>query len=209
MDPAHDPTRPWDARLARWLVSPLRATPVTPNHLTTLRLAVGMAAVASFAAATPRAANVGAILFGLSNLLDHTDGELARLTGQTTPWGHRYDLACDLAVHTLLFCAIGWGLRSGPLGLWAPLLGLVAGASVATIFGVRANIEGRIGKAGARLPALSGFEVEDCLYLMPVVTLTHTLPLFLYGSVVGAPLFALWVTWSYRATAPTPSEEAR
>jgi len=80
---------------------------------------------------------------------------------------------------------------------------------VATIFALRMRIEARLGKAGARLPALSGFEVEDCLYLLPLVTLTHTLPLFLDAAVVGAPLFALWVTWSYRATAPTPTGEAR
>jgi len=35
--------RPWDARAARWLVTPLVPTRVTPNHLTTLRLLIGVA----------------------------------------------------------------------------------------------------------------------------------------------------------------------
>ena len=39
--------RPWDARLARRLVAPLIGSWVTPNHLTTLRLAVGIAAAAA------------------------------------------------------------------------------------------------------------------------------------------------------------------
>ena len=39
--------RPWDARLARRLVAPLIETRVTPNHLTTLRLGVGLAAAAA------------------------------------------------------------------------------------------------------------------------------------------------------------------
>ena len=37
------PPRTWDARLARRLVTPLVNTWVTPNHLTTLRLLIGLA----------------------------------------------------------------------------------------------------------------------------------------------------------------------
>ena len=37
-------TKPWDSRLAHFLVSPLRDTPVHPNLLTTLGLMSGLAA---------------------------------------------------------------------------------------------------------------------------------------------------------------------
>jgi len=39
--------RPWDARLARKLVTPLKNSRVTPNHLTTVRLGVGLAGAAA------------------------------------------------------------------------------------------------------------------------------------------------------------------
>jgi len=95
--------RPWDARLARKLVTPLRNTRVTPNHLTTVRLAVGLAGAAAFLPATYLWSNMGALLMILSNFLDHTDGELARISGKTSRLGHVYDLASDAVVTISLF----------------------------------------------------------------------------------------------------------
>ena len=100
--------KPWDARLASHLIRPLRDTPVTPNHLTTVRLLTGIAAAAAFASGVWP--NLAAILFALSNLLDHTDGELARLTGMSSRAGHVYDLISDAIVHVPLFVSIGIGL---------------------------------------------------------------------------------------------------
>src|ERR1700712_3545792 len=77
------PTRPWDARLARRLVAPLKDTRVTPNHLTTGRLLVGIGAAFAFTPGTYGWSNIAALLLMLSNFLDHTDGELARLSGKT------------------------------------------------------------------------------------------------------------------------------
>lgn len=189
--------RPWDARLARRLITPLVHTRVTPNHLTTVRLVVGLAAIASFLPGTWGWSNIGALLFALSNFLDHTDGELARLSGKGSRLGHIYDLASDAFIHIALFAAVGIGLRHGPLGQWAPLLGLVAGCAVTFIFGMRMVIEERLGKAGTKLSQVGGFETEDVLYLMPLVTLAGVLQSFLLAASVGAPLFALWVMRDY------------
>src|SRR5271154_4372596 len=93
--PAPVVQRPWDARLARLLVEPLKDTRVTPNHLTTVRLAVGLAAAAAFLPGTYGWSNVAALLLVLSNFLDHTDGELARISGKSSRIGHLYDLASD------------------------------------------------------------------------------------------------------------------
>src|SRR5579872_5287835 len=106
--------RPWDARLARWMVTPLKDTRVAPNHLTTLRLAVGLAAAAAFLPGTFGWSNVGALLLVLSNFLDHTDGELARISGKTSRLGHLYDLASDALVTILLFIAMGAGVAARP-----------------------------------------------------------------------------------------------
>src|SRR5712672_4688300 len=93
---------PWDARLARILVTPLKDSWVTPNHLTTVRLGVGLAASAAFLPGTYGWSNLAALLLVLSNFLDHTDGELARLSGKSSRIGHVYDLASDALVTVLL-----------------------------------------------------------------------------------------------------------
>src|ERR1700722_19065713 len=101
--PIAAPNRPWDARLARWLVTPLKDSRVTPNHLTTVRLLIGLAAAAAFIPGTYAWSNIGALLVILSNFAGHTDGELARMSGKTSKIGHLYDRASDAAVTVLLF----------------------------------------------------------------------------------------------------------
>jgi len=192
--------RPWDARLARRLVTPLKDSRATPNHLTTVRLAAGLAAAAAFLPGTYGWANIGALLMILSNFLDHTDGELARISGKTSRIGHIYDLASDALVTVLLFLAIGIGVgtRVGTLLQVPPaLLGLVAGSAVALIFYLRMRIESMVGKSGTQQGRLAGFETEDVLYLMPLVTLSNGLTNFLIAAAIGAPLFAIWVTFDY------------
>lgn len=189
--------RPWDARLARKLITPLVHSRVTPNHLTTLRLLVGLAAVAAFLPGTYGWSNVAALLFALSNFIDHTDGELARLSGKGSRLGHLYDLGSDAFIHIALFAAIGFGLRNGPLGPWATGLGLLAGCAVTFIFGMRMVIEERLGKAGTRLNQVGGFETEDVLYLLPLVTIFNASQSFLLAASLGAPLYALWVAGEF------------
>ena len=193
--------RPWDARLARRLVAPLVDTRVTPNHLTTVRLAIGLAAAFAFTPGTYVWSNVAALLLVLSNFLDHADGELARLSGKTSRFGHLYDLASDAGVTILLFVAMGVGIGSGTqnlLGLPPPFLGAVAGGAVALIFFLRMRIEEMAGKAASRQASLGGFETEDVLYLIPVVTLCNGISPFLIAASIGAPLFAVWVIVDYR-----------
>jgi len=186
-----DSQRPWDARLARWLVTPLRHTAVTPNHLTTVRLGVGIAAAAAFLPGTYGWSNVGALALVLSNFIDHTDGELARISGKTSRFGHLYDLASDAIVTILLFIAMG-------VGVGVPARGAVAGTAIALIFFLRMRIEDLAGKSASRQASLGGFETEDVLYLLPLVTLFDGVTSFLYAASVGAPLFALWVIADYR-----------
>ena len=193
--------RPWDARLARRLVTPLKDSRATPNHLTTIRLAVGLAAAAAFLPGTYGWVNIGALLLILSNFLDHTDGELARISGKSSRIGHIYDLASDTVVTILLFLAIGIGVgtRVGSLLQLPPaVLGLVAGSAVALIFYLRMRIEELAGKAASKQGSLAGFETEDVLYLLPLVTLFNGLTNFLVAAAIGAPLFAIWVITDYR-----------
>jgi phosphatidylglycerophosphate synthase len=206
--------RPWDARLGRRLVTPLKDSWVTPNHLTTVRLLVGLAGALAFTRGTWGWTNLAALLVILSNFLDHTDGELARISGKTSRIGHLYDLASDALVTILLFCCIGIGVAAGgtrsmPFGAPAALLGTVAGAAVALIFYLRMRIETLLGKAGTRQGSLAGFETEDILYLLPLVTLFGALTPFLLAASVGAPLFALLVVVDFvRVTRRRPAAAA-
>jgi archaetidylinositol phosphate synthase len=198
---------PLDARLARRLVRPLRDSWVTPNHLTTLRLALGLAAAGCFAAGALTWAHAGAWLFVLSNFVDHTDGELARLSGKSSRCGHYYDLACDALIHVLLFVGMGYGLRAGILGHWSLPLGALAGASVAGIFWLHLHMEKRLGKTGAGLPAFSAFEIEDVLYLLPLVALFELRLEFVLAAAVGAPAFGIWLLLHYRSLSPRAPTE--
>src|SRR3978361_1891504 len=98
----------WDARLARRLVTPLVGTPVTPNHLTTLRMAIGIGGAYYLSLGNFWLCSLGALHIGGSNFVDHTDGELARISGQSSKIGHFYDLASDALVTVLLFIGLGF-----------------------------------------------------------------------------------------------------
>ena len=193
--------RPWDARLARRLVAPLVDSRVTPNHLTTLRLAVGLAAAAAFIPGSYGWSNLAALLLVLSNFLDHADGELARMSGKTSRIGHLYDLASDGAVTILLFIAIGVGL-AGKAGLdlvFPPAaLGTVAGIAIALIFFLRMRIEELHGKTATRQASFGGFETEDVLYLLPLATLSNALAPMLLVASICTPVYAVWVVIDYQ-----------
>lgn len=199
-------TKPWDARAAAWLVRRFIDTPVIPNHFTLLRLVVGLGGAFAFASGTwPNAA---AWLVVLSNFLDHTDGELARLSGKGTRFGHYFDLAADAIVTVTMFVGIGLGLARSVADNAPIVMGCIAGAAVALIFQLRCRIEARHGKAATRQARWGGFEAEDILYLLPLVTYCGGLSWFLYAAAIGAPIGAVVVIAQYlkimHSTTPTP-----
>jgi phosphatidylglycerophosphate synthase len=202
--------RPWDARLARWLVTPLKNGRVTPNHLTTVRLAVGLAAAAAFLPGTYGWSNLGALLLIVSNFLDHTDGELARISGKSSRIGHVYDLTSDAVVTILLFIAIGVGVGANPttaIEISPVALGVIAGCAVALIFYLRMRIEDMAGKAANQQGSIGGFETEDVLYLLPLVTLSNAVVPFLVTAALCAPLYAVWVVMDYRRALRRPTSQ--
>ena len=192
--------RPWDARLARRVVAPLIGSWVRPNHLTTLRLLLGLAAAAAFLPGSYGWSNIAALLLVLSNFLDHTDGELARMSGKTSRIGHSYDLTSDAAVTILVFIAIGVGAIKPEIDSSVPpaALGLIAGSAIALIFYLRMRIEELLGKSATRQASLSGFETEDVLYLFPLATLSNGLGPVLLAAAICAPLYAIWVVFEYQ-----------
>lgn len=189
--------RPWDARLALMMVRPFANTRLHPNHVTTLGLVVGVTAAVLYA--TGSHAKLGALLFVLATVLDHADGELARLTHKTSAFGHVYDRIVDLCVKLSLFSAMGFGLRRSVLGDWAIFAGLCAGFALIAIFVMRGEIARRRGAAAIEQPSFAGFELEDILYVVAPLTWCGLLLPFVVGAGVGAPLFALWTARQYLA----------
>jgi phosphatidylglycerophosphate synthase len=153
----------WAHRLVTVAVRPLAHTSVTPNQITTVRLITGLAAALALAIGGATAAQVGGVLWILSMLCDRADGILARLTGRTSAWGHVYDLICDFSATTLLFVAIGIGMRGGPFGGIGIWLGLLAGGSIALIFWLLYRLDAMLPPDRAAVPSAASFDPDDVL----------------------------------------------
>ena len=190
----------WTHKIAHICILPLVNTAVTPNHITTLRLITGLASCAALAIGTQQWNLWGGVLWLLSAFLDRADGELARHSGKSSPWGHKYDYFCDITITALFFVGIGIGLRGSVLGYWAIVMGVFAAAGVIVAQMLAEIIDEANKDAGEKAyPGFAGFDFDDILYLFaPVVWLNLHLP-FVIGASVGAPAFAL-LTW-YRLRA--------
>ena len=193
------PHTSWTHRLTRLMVRPLVASAVTPNHLTTARLITGIAACGAFAVGTESWDLPGGLLWIVSCLLDRADGELARLSGRTSPGGHQYDYACDLIVNVLVFLAIGIGLRHSGLGWWAPALGLLAGLSVAIASVLSERLEKAADTGHKAYAGIAGFDFDDLLYLFAPAAWFGWFLYILVGAAMVGPLLAILTTWRLRA----------
>jgi len=181
------------------LVRRLIPTRVTPNHLTALRLLTGLLAALLFALGS---AIWAGFWFILSAWLDRADGELARLGGKTSRFGHYFDLYSDVIVTVALFIGIGIGLRDGGLGNTAIALGLLAGLSVALIFPAALRLE-----AGRTSSESAAFDPDDVLFLVGPVAWFGWLQAFLMLAAAGAPAFLLWCCWQLHQTGRRPRHE--
>ena len=187
--------KPWAARLSARLLTPFVDTALQPNHLTALRLAVGLAGVAAFCEGSMP--NLAALLIVLSNFLDHADGELARMTGRFSRFGHYFDLASDAIVTIGMFVGIGVGLSDAHPDAPTMLMGLTAGVAIALMFHLRNKLETRLGKQAVAQPMLGGFQVDDIMFLLPLVTLSGVLFEFLVAATLGAPLALIIIAAHY------------
>jgi archaetidylinositol phosphate synthase len=186
----------WTHKIARVCILPLVDTPVTPNHITVLRLVTGIAACACFAVGSWDWDVRGGWLWLLSAFLDRADGELARVGGKSTAWGHKFDYVCDVTVTALFFVGAGIGLRDGVLGAWAIPCGVAGALGVVAAEILAEKIDRMQADTGEKAyPGFAGFDFDDVLYLFaPVVWLGWQMPL-IAGAALGAPAFALLTWW--------------
>ncbi|MHA1597852.1 MAG: CDP-alcohol phosphatidyltransferase family protein [Alphaproteobacteria bacterium] len=170
---------------------------MTPNQLTALRLAAGLAAAGLLATGTPPHIDWAAGLFIVSMLLDRADGSLARSTGRTTPKGHTFDLIADALCNTLIFVGLGIGLRSGGYGEAAIAMGILAGGSVAAILWLVLKIERQEGARAAEIQGTAGFDPDDAMALIPVAIWLGWSEGLLLAAAVVAPMFTLFFYWLF------------
>jgi phosphatidylglycerophosphate synthase len=188
--------RALSAPLTRLLVR----TPITPNQLTLASLLVGLLAAWVLAQDGGWSALVGLALFQASVVLDHSDGEVARLRFQFSRLGKWLDNWSDHAVDLAVIASLAWrvspGLDAGQ-GLW---LGLAAAFGVTgsflVVFGWTVRGSGTTGGESSRGPAdrLIALANRDsfCLTLWGALLIGRPL-WFLWALAVGANAF--WFIW--------------
>lgn len=198
--------RSWTHRLALIFVRPLANTPITPNHLTFVRLISGLVACYCFATGERELVIMGGWIWVLSAFLDRADGELARVSGKTSPWGHKFDMFCDSAVTSLFFVAGGIGLRHTELGDWAIVMGIAGGLGVLAAEYFAEQIDKRTDDPADRAyPGFAGFDFDDVLYLFAAVAWLDWFMPFVVGASIGAPAFALLTLYKWRKLPPLKS----
>lgn len=197
-DHANGLGRTWTHKLALIFVRPLANTFVTPNHLTFLRLITGLVACYCFATGDRELMIWGGWIWVLSAFLDRTDGELARVSGKTSAWGHKFDMFCDSATTSLFFVAGGIGLRDTELGHWAIFMGIAGGLGVLAAEYYAEQIDKRNDNPDDRAyPGFADFDFDDVLYLFAVIAWFDWFMPIVIGASIGAPAFALltWYKW--------------
>ncbi|MDE2435204.1 MAG: CDP-alcohol phosphatidyltransferase family protein [Sphingomonadales bacterium] len=105
--------------LAWQLARQLARTPITPNMVSVCGgLMVVFAAVAYAQPWYPWSAMLGMALHMTWHVVDGADGDLARMTGRSSPIGEMVDGLCDYISHIVLYLVLGW-LLTGQGGFWS------------------------------------------------------------------------------------------
>ena len=124
--------RPISVAISRWLVR----TPVSPNMLSVANLGVGLLSAGVATLGGYWNFLISGLLFQLASVLDGVDGEVAKLTLQSTKQGEWIDTACDQLsyVAALVGLLIGvarsdlppFFLQTGILGLISAVVGIAS-----------------------------------------------------------------------------------
>lgn len=177
----------WTHRLARIAIRPLIGSAITPNHLTSLRLATGVLACAALLPGDPGWDDFAGGLWLVSAFLDRADGELARVAGLSSRAGHIYDYVADNLVNAGFFVALGIGLGDDaiPLGIWTGVAIFVCGHW-------SEQLERQEGGGSKAYSGAYGFDPDDGLYLLaPALWLDCNAPLLLASCVVATAMMLL------------------
>lgn len=117
--------RPISTAVSRQLVK----TAITPNQISVGTLVIGLVAAGFAAAGGYVPFLVSAILFQIASILDGSDGEVAKLTFQSSLRGEWIDTVCDNTSYVAYLGGLIVGVTRAdlsPFYLWTGVLGLVS-----------------------------------------------------------------------------------
>ena len=181
-------------RLSRPVTWLALALGLTANQVSLASLLVGLLSVWSFWHATPWTALAGLVLYASAVVLDHSDGEVARLTRSESRLGEWLDVTSDTVIHALLVLAMGVTAqaRAGRAGIG---LGALAASGVVVSAMVAKTSPRSAGGVGGFLNALGsrdGFYAMLVLFILALTLTPAILPILML--VVAAGSHAYWLT---------------
>ncbi|MFI5326575.1 MAG: CDP-alcohol phosphatidyltransferase family protein [Candidatus Rokuibacteriota bacterium] len=191
-------------RGSRWISGLLVRTPVAPNHVSLVSLAIGLVAIWCFWHATAASALLGVVVYALACIVDHADGEIARLTFQESHLGANLDWTIDTIIHVGI--VFGIGVSSG--GRLMAGVGLLAaiGVTLSAVFARYLPREIEVGPSVGGL--LTHIANRDLFYLVLLSfgALRWLAPslVFVVAVVVAVGSQVYWVSCLTRIWRPRP-----
>ena len=185
--------RVFHRRLSRLVSLPAARWGVTPNTVTIASFVVGLVAALGFWLGTPLRAVVGLVVYAAAVILDHADGEVARLTFTESAFGEWLDVAADTIVHALIVIAMGLQAQR-VAGDHAATLGFVAAAGVlasALLAKIAPPPDTRLGTVYNTLGNRDGFYVMLVAFIVVLATAPSGLAVFM--AFVAAGSHAYWI----------------
>ncbi|HET8577105.1 MAG TPA: CDP-alcohol phosphatidyltransferase family protein [Methylomirabilota bacterium] len=180
-------------RCSHWITRALVRTPVTPNQVSLLSFLIGCGSIWCFWDASPVSAVWGLVLYTLACVVDHSDGELARLTFQESRFGAHLDWAIDNIIHAGVVFGIGLS-AGGPVAIAIAIVAAV-GVALSAWFARILPHEIEVGEAVGG--ALKDMGNRDLFYLLLLgfVLFRWTAPLLLLplAVVVAVGSQAYWI----------------
>ena len=191
-------------RCSRRISRLLARTPVAPNHLSLVNLAIGLVTIWCFWHATTASALVGVLTYALACIVDCADGEIARLTFQESRVGAELDWVTDTTIQAGI--VLGLGVSSG--GPVMAVVGLLAAIGV-TLSAIVTRYLPRGIEAGPPAGGLLGhIASRDAFYLMLLsfAALRWLAPslVFVVAVVVAVGSQVYWVGHLARIWRPRP-----
>jgi phosphatidylglycerophosphate synthase len=199
-------------RLSRRLTPLLVRLGISPNAISALSVVIGLAAAWGWASATLGGAFLGLALYFASVVLDHADGEVARLTFAESALGAWLDTLGDTIVHVAGGLAMGLAAqRLEGSGLVSGVLAALGFAACALVTKTSRPSSGGDGMARtvSALGTRDGYYMLLLLYCAVLGLAPAALPHLVLVAALGSHVYWLSALVARARTAPAAEAKAR
>jgi phosphatidylglycerophosphate synthase len=165
---------------------------VTANAITVASIVLGLAAALAIASDGLAGAVLGLVLYAVAVVLDHADGEVARLAFAESAFGEWLDIGGDTLVHAAL--VLGMGVTAERLAEAGAAMGVVAAAGVvasAWVAKTAPPAANAINRAFGALGNRDGFYAMLLAFVLGVALAPSALPALMV--LVAAGTHAYWI----------------